>query len=177
MRYPAHIELQAALDAERAKCVELQAEIERLRGLLSREQQERHAALAEVDRITEAGRVHIRRAAAFESERDRSAQLFGELSCEYEALQDECDSLRAETERLARQLREARAEGGAAASERAEPAADLEALVAEMLACLRLSRGNVASLGPAMAIEPHTPYRPWLAELDRVIAKAEGGAA
>lgn len=71
----------------------------------------------------------------------------------------------------------ARAEGGAAASERAEPAADLEALMAEMLACLRLSRGNVASLGPAMAIDPYTPYRPWLAELDRVIAKAERGAA
>lgn len=49
MRYPAHIELQAALDAERAKCVALQAEIER---------------------ITEAGRVHIRRAVAFEAQRD-----------------------------------------------------------------------------------------------------------
>ena len=96
---------------------EMQAEIERLRGLLSREQKARHAALAEVDRITEAGRVHIRRAAAFEAQRD------------------------------------------------------------ELLAALRLSRGNVASLGPAMAIEPHTPYRPWLAELDRVIALAEGGAA
>lgn len=63
------------------------------------------------------------------------------------------------------------------AADQAQRVADLEALVAELLACLRLSRGNVASLGPAMAIEPHTPYRPWLAELDRVIAKAEGGAA
>lgn len=52
MRYPAHIELQAALDAERAKCVALQAEIER---------------------ITEAGRAHIRRAAAFEAQRDALA--------------------------------------------------------------------------------------------------------
>lgn len=52
MRYPAHIELQAALDAERAKCVALQAEIER---------------------ITEAGRAHIRRAAAFEAQRDELA--------------------------------------------------------------------------------------------------------
>ena len=69
----------AALDAEHAQRITLQhhaadlaqrvadleAEIERLRGLLSREQQARHAALAEVDRITEAGRAHIRRAEAF----------------------------------------------------------------------------------------------------------------
>ena len=62
-----------------------------------------------------------------------------------------------------------------------EPMAGFEPIplgdVREMQAALRLSRGNVASLGPAMAIEPHTPYRPWLAELDRVIARAEGGAA
>ena len=80
MSATAHTDLQAALDAERAKCVALQAEIERLRGLLSREQQERHAALAEVDRITEAGRAHIRRAAAFEAQRDELAEALVELS-------------------------------------------------------------------------------------------------
>ena len=48
----------------------------------------------------------------------------------------------------------------------------LRAVNAELLAAVELSRGNVASLGPAMALEPYAPYRPWLAELDRVIALA-----
>ena len=48
----------------------------------------------------------------------------------------------------------------------------LRAANAALLAVVELSRGNVASLGPALALEPYTPYRPWLAELDRVIAPA-----
>lgn len=48
----------------------------------------------------------------------------------------------------------------------------LRAVNAELLAAVDLSRGNVASLGPAMALEPYAPYRLWLAELDRVIALA-----
>ena len=48
----------------------------------------------------------------------------------------------------------------------------LRAVNAELMAAVELSRGNVASLGPALALEPYAPYRPWLAELDRVIALA-----
>ncbi len=83
----------AALDAEHAQRIALQhhaadqaqrvadleAEIERLRGLLSREQKARHAALAEVDRITEAGRVHTRRAAAFEAQRDELVEALQDM--------------------------------------------------------------------------------------------------
>lgn len=53
----------------------------------------------------------------------------------------------------------------------------LRAVNAALLAVVELSRGNVASLGPAMALEPYAPYRPWLAELDRVIALARGAGA
>lgn len=43
----------------------------------------------------------------------------------------------------------------------------------ELLSALRITRGNVASLGPAGALEPYAPYREWLAQIDSVIAKAE----
>lgn len=43
----------------------------------------------------------------------------------------------------------------------------------ELLAALRITRGNVASLGPAGAINPYTPYREWLAMIDSAIAAAE----
>ena len=43
-----------------------------------------------------------------------------------------------------------------------------------MLDALRICRGNVASLGPAGALEPYAPYIPWLQMLDAVIAKATG---
>lgn len=171
-------DLQAALDAEHAQRLSLQHH--------AADQAQRVADLeAEIERITEAGRAHIRRAAALEYERDRSAQLFGELSCEYDALQDECDSLRAETERLARQLREARAEGGAAASERAEPAADLEALVAELLACLRdcveyvdeEELKHVAAYGEHHHAARLARVREDAKKARAAIARAEGGAA
>lgn len=93
MSAPDHTDLQAALDAEHAQRLALQHH--------AADQAQRVADLeAEIERITEAGRAHIRRAAALESERDRSARLFSELSCEYEALQDERDAALAELERV-----------------------------------------------------------------------------
>lgn len=46
-----------------------------------------------------------------------------------------------------------------------------------LLTTLHITRGNVASLGPAGAIEPYTPYREWLAMIDSAIASVKGGAA
>lgn len=79
------------------RVADLEAEIERLRGLLSREQQARHAALTEFDRITEAGRAHIRRAAAFEAERDAAR---AELERTRELLRRERDELAAKYDEL-----------------------------------------------------------------------------
>ena len=73
MSATAHTDLQAALDAERAKCVALQHH--------AADQAQRVADLeAEIDRITETGRVHIRRAAEFEAQRDELAEALVELS-------------------------------------------------------------------------------------------------
>lgn len=50
----------------------------------------------------------------------------------------------------------------------------------EMLKMLRITRANVASLGPAGGLADlpvYACYRVWLEHLDAVIAKAEGGAA
>ena len=52
----------------------------------------------------------------------------------------------------------------------------LIAAAPEMLEALRITRGNVASLGPAGALEPYYEYREWLRMLDEVISKATGGA-
>jgi hypothetical protein len=43
----------------------------------------------------------------------------------------------------------------------------------EMLKVLKVSRGNVASLGPAGSGAVWATYQVWLAELDRVIELAE----
>lgn len=51
--------------------------------------------------------------------------------------------------------------------------AEKDALIAELLRAVRISRGNVASLGPAGALGPvYAPYEQWLAMLDAAIAKA-----
>lgn len=52
--------------------------------------------------------------------------------------------------------------------------ARLIAAAPELLEALRITRGNVASLGPAGALEPYAPYREWLAMIDAAIAKATG---
>lgn len=63
MSAPAHTDLQAALDAEHAQRIALQHH--------AADQAQRIADLeAEIERITEARRAHIRRAAAFEAQRD-----------------------------------------------------------------------------------------------------------
>ena len=55
-----------------------------------------------------------------------------------------------------------------------EDTARLVSAVQDMLRALRITRDNVASLGPAGALEPHYEYRAWLRMLDEVIAKATG---
>lgn len=50
----------------------------------------------------------------------------------------------------------------------------LIAAAPELLEALRITRGNVASIGPAGALEPYYEYREWLRMLDAVIAKATG---
>lgn len=52
--------------------------------------------------------------------------------------------------------------------------ARLIAAAPDLLEALRITRGNVASLGPAGALEPYAPYRVWLAMIDDAIAKATG---
>ena len=53
--------------------------------------------------------------------------------------------------------------------------ARLMAAAPELLEALKITRGNIASLGPAGALTPYTPYQEWLAMVDDVIAKATGG--
>jgi hypothetical protein len=58
--------------------------------------------------------------------------------------------------------------------------ATLYAAAPELLAALQVTRGNVASLGPAGALANlpvYAEYREWLAVLDEVIAKATGAAS
>lgn len=60
--------------------------------------------------------------------------------------------------------------------ETAERAAN-KALIAaapKLLEALQITRGNIASLGPAGALTPYTPYQEWLAMVDAAIAKATG---
>lgn len=52
--------------------------------------------------------------------------------------------------------------------------AQLIAAAPDMLEALRICRSNVASIGPAGALEPYAEYREWLKMLDEVIAKATG---
>lgn len=57
---------------------------------------------------------------------------------------------------------------------------DAETIAAapEMLAMLRITRGNVASLGPADGTGRVWPaYQEWLRQLDVLIAKATGSAS
>lgn len=44
----------------------------------------------------------------------------------------------------------------------------------ELLEALQITRGNIASLGPAGALTPYTSYQEWLAMVDAAIAKALG---
>jgi hypothetical protein len=56
--------------------------------------------------------------------------------------------------------------------------ARLIAAAPELLELIRLSIGNVRSLGPAGALaQVHTPYQEWLAQLEAVYTKATGEAA
>lgn len=48
--------------------------------------------------------------------------------------------------------------------------AKLEKQRDELLAVLKITRSNIASLGPAGAIEPYMPYREWLSQVDAAIA-------
>ncbi len=52
--------------------------------------------------------------------------------------------------------------------------ARLMAAAPELLEALKITRGNIASLGPAGALTPYTPYQEWLAMVDAAIAKATG---
>jgi hypothetical protein len=59
-----------------------------------------------------------------------------------------------------------------------ESEADLAAAAPELLELIRVSIGNVRSLGPAGALaQVHTPYQEWLAQLEAVYTKATGEAA
>ena len=49
------------------------------------------------------------------------------------------------------------------------------AAVDDLLEALQITRGNIASLGPAGALTPYTSYQEWLAMVDAAIAKATGG--
>lgn len=55
----------------------------------------------------------------------------------------------------------------------------LIAAAPELLELVRISIGNVRSLGPAGALGdvPHAPYREWLAQLEAAYAKATGSAS
>jgi len=53
--------------------------------------------------------------------------------------------------------------------------ARLMAAAPELLEALQITRGNIASLGPAGALTPYTSYQEWLAMVDAAIAKATGG--
>ena len=53
--------------------------------------------------------------------------------------------------------------------------ARLIAAAPELLEALQITRGNIASLGPAGALTPYTSYQEWLAMVDAAIAKATGG--
>jgi hypothetical protein len=56
--------------------------------------------------------------------------------------------------------------------------ADLAAVTPELLEIVRITIGNVRSLGPAGALAPvHTPYREWLAQLEAAYTKASGEQA
>lgn len=56
-----------------------------------------------------------------------------------------------------------------------EAEARLMAAAPELLEALKITRGNIASLGPAGALTPYTSYQEWLAMVDAAIAKATGG--
>lgn len=49
------------------------------------------------------------------------------------------------------------------------------AAVDDLLEALQITRGNIASLGPAGALTPYTSYQEWLAMVDAAIAKTTGG--
>ena len=54
----------------------------------------------------------------------------------------------------------------------------LFAAAPELLDLIRVSIGNVRSLGPAGALaQVHTPYQEWLAQLEAAYTKATGEAA
>ena len=55
-----------------------------------------------------------------------------------------------------------------------EAEARLMAAAPELLEALKITRGNIASLGPAGALTPYTSYQEWLAMVDAAIAKATG---
>jgi hypothetical protein len=81
-------------------------------------------------------------------------------------LMSENAGLRADVETLAQSDRQVRARLARVEKERD---AAVEAL--------RITRGNVASLGPAGALaQVHTPYREWLAMIDAVISRCEAEA-
>ncbi len=51
-------------------------------------------------------------------------------------------------------------------------------VAAELIEIVRMTIGNVRSLGPAGALASvHTPYREWLAQLEAAYAKATGAQA
>ncbi|UYB51193.1 hypothetical protein OCJ37_14485 [Xanthomonas sp. AM6] len=54
-----------------------------------------------------------------------------------------------------------------------QEAVEAHAAVAELISLLRISAGNVRSLGPAGALEalPHGPYGEWLRQLDAALAR------
>lgn len=58
-----------------------------------------------------------------------------------------------------------------------EANARLIASAPELLQALQITRGNIASLGPAGALTPYTSYQEWLSMVDDVIAKATVGQA
>lgn len=64
--------------------------------------------------------------------------------------------------------------GGSDFSTRAHQEANARAIraVPELLEIVRISIGNVRSLGPAGAIEPYTDYRVWLEQLEAAYDKA-----
>lgn len=63
--------------------------------------------------------------------------------------------------------------------EEGESNARLIAAAPDLLEAVRITIGNVKSLGPAGALDdvPYAPYREWLRMLEDTLAKATGGAA
>ena len=59
----------------------------------------------------------------------------------------------------------------------AEANVRLIAAAPDLLEALQITRGNIASLGPAGALTPYTSYQEWLAMVDAAIAKALGEQA